>query len=46
MLFDRGKFDRVEAILSQKGKIAEFENQNGKIKGRMMIDIVKPPSKH
>ena len=41
---DKGRFDAVEAILTQKGSIAKFENENGKIKGRMMVDIVDPPS--
>ena len=30
MLFDKGRFDAVEAILTQKGSIAKFENENGK----------------
>lgn len=44
MLFDKVKFDAVEALLIQKGSVAKFENENGKIIGRMMIDIVDPPS--
>lgn len=44
MLFDKRKFDAVEAILTQKGSIAKFENENGIINGRMMIDIVDSPS--
>ncbi len=37
MLVNKAMFDVVEKKLIQNGKIAEFEQENGKIKGRMMI---------
>ena len=44
MLFNIDRFDNIENLLAKEGKIARFEKENGKIKGRMMIDIVDPPS--
>lgn len=44
MLFDKEKFDVVEEEMHRKGIFEAFERENGKIKGRMMIDLIEPPS--
>lgn len=43
MLFDQEKFSLVESIVTENGTIARFEKENGKVKGRMMIDLIEPP---
>lgn len=43
MLFDIEAFERIEKELHEKGKIEEFEKENGKIKGRMMITLGNIP---
>ena len=43
MLADKEMFDIVEKVLDEKGKIKEFEDECGKIKGRMMITLTDIP---
>ncbi|ANE22805.1 hypothetical protein AAY81_06350 [Denitrobacterium detoxificans] len=43
MLSDIKAFERVESILNEDGTIATFEKENGKILGRMMIDLCDIP---
>lgn len=43
MLYNQELFDRVERALSKKGVIEDFEKENGKIKGHMMITLADPP---
>ncbi|MGI6334404.1 MAG: hypothetical protein ACOX1A_07400 [Saccharofermentanales bacterium] len=43
MLFDIEAFERIEKVLHEKGKIEEFEKENDKIKGRMMITLGNIP---
>ena len=43
MLADKKKFELVEEALLRNGVIERFENQYGKIKGRMMISCVDIP---
>lgn len=43
MLFDIEAFEKIEKELLEKGKIEEFEKENGKIKGRMMITLGNIP---
>ena len=37
MLIDKEKFEIVEKVLTEQGKIEAFEQENGAILGRMMI---------
>ena len=37
MLIDKEKFEIVEKVLAEEGKIEAFEQENGAILGRMMI---------
>ena len=43
MLFSQELFDEVEAFLDEDGSLAEFEQENGEVLGRMMIDMIDPP---
>ena len=43
MLVDQKMFDTVEAFLRENGSIDRFENECGKIKGRMMITLTDIP---
>ena len=43
MLADKEMFDVVEQILIKNGEIANFERENGKILGRMMITQAEIP---
>lgn len=43
MLVDQKMFDTVEAFLRENGSIERFENECGKIKGRMMITLTHIP---
>lgn len=43
MLRDPEMFDVVENILTENGTIDNFEKENGKIKGRMMITLTEIP---
>lgn len=44
MLADKELFAEIEKILAEQGVIDEFEKENGKIKGRMMITIGEVPA--
>lgn len=43
MLKDADKFKKMEVHLAQNGVIENFEKENGKILGRVMIDLGKIP---
>ncbi len=43
MLADPEMFERVESYLRENGQIERFEQENGKIKGRMMITLAEIP---
>ena len=43
MLADSGMFESVEAFLRKNGTVERFENEYGKIKGRMMITQTEIP---
>ena len=43
MLTDKKKFDNVEQMLIEQGRIEAFEQENGAILGRMMITIDTMP---
>ena len=43
MLIDKAKFENVENMLAEQGKIEAFERENGAILGRMMITIDTMP---
>ena len=43
MLRDEKAFDIVEKTLIENGKMADFEKEYGKIKGRMMVTLVDIP---
>lgn len=43
MLADKAKFDAVEKALTDSGFFSSFEKQNGKLAGRMMIDVIELP---
>ena len=43
MLINQELFDTVEQALSKNGTIDDFENENGKITGRMMITLTDIP---
>ena len=43
MLIDKDKFEIVEQMLVEQGKIEAFEQENGEILGRMMITIDTMP---
>lgn len=43
MLIDKAKFEIVERMLTEQGKIKAFEQENGAILGRMMITIDEMP---
>jgi len=43
MLIDNNMFNIVEQVLSQNGTIEDFEKENGKIIGRMMITLTDIP---
>lgn len=43
MLINQELFDTVEQALSKNGTIENFENENGKITGRMMITLTDIP---
>lgn len=43
MLSDVKAFERIESILNEDGTIESFEKENGKILGRMMIDLCEIP---
>ena len=45
MLINQELFDTVEQALSKNGTIEDFENENGKITGRMMITLTDIPEK-
>ncbi len=44
MLTDKELFDYVESELKARGIIEDFEKENGKIKGRMMITQIEIPA--
>lgn len=44
MLKDKKAFAVVEKSLEEKGIIEKFENENGKILGRMMITLTDKPN--
>lgn len=44
MLDDENKFKEVESFLIKRGTIKAFEEENGKITGRMMITLTEIPS--
>ncbi len=46
MLIDKKMFDVVEEMLTENGTIEEFEKENGKIKGRMMITKAEIPENY
>ena len=43
MLADKELFDRIETVLSEQGIIKQFEEEKGKIIGRMMIVLGDVP---
>ena len=43
MLIDKAKFENVENMLAEQGRIEAFEQENGAILGRMMITIDTMP---
>lgn len=43
MLADKELFDRIEEVLSEQGVIEQFEEENGRIIGRMMIVLGDVP---
>lgn len=43
MLKDKKAFEKVEEALKEKGIIEKFENENGKILGRIMITLTDKP---
>ena len=43
LLRDEKAFDIVEKTLIENGKMADFEKEYGKIKGRMMVTLVDIP---
>lgn len=43
MLKDKKAFEKVEESLKEKGIIEKFENENGKILGRIMITLTDKP---
>lgn len=43
MLSNVEAFDKLESILVEDGTIAKFEEESGKILGRMMIDLCEIP---
>lgn len=43
MLSNVEAFDKLESILVEDGTIAKFEEERGKILGRMMIDLCEIP---
>ena len=43
MLADKELFDRIEEVLSEQGIIEQFEEENGRIIGRMMIVLGDVP---
>lgn len=43
MLIDEKAFDTVTGILVENGTIQRFEEENGKLKGRMMITLGELP---
>lgn len=44
MLTNAEAFANIEAILTKNGTIARFEEENGPITGRMMVDLGQVPS--
>jgi len=43
MLSNPVLFDQIEKICRSRGTIAQFEAENGEMKGRMMIDAISVP---
>jgi len=43
MLIEEDKFKRIERSLREKGTIQKFEDENGHIRGRMMITLGEVP---
>lgn len=43
MLIDEAAFDRITDLIVESGSIQEFEKENGKLKGRMMITLGELP---
>lgn len=43
MLINEEMFDKVTELLVERGTIREFESENGKLKGRMMITLGEIP---
>ena len=43
MLSNPGLFETVETVCHERGTVERFEKENGKVKGRMMIDAVELP---
>jgi len=46
MLIDQEMFDRIESYLQENGTIARFEQEQGPIKGRMMITLCDVPEEY
>ena len=43
MLANKNLFSAIEFVLRENGSLPEFENNNGKVKGRMMIQPIQIP---
>ncbi len=43
MLINRKQFELIEQSLKENGQLAAFENEHGKVLGRMMITLGKLP---